>query len=152
MIEDYLKNHSFFHNWKAEHIQSILDSCNLETYPRNYRLIEEGFWAEKFFIIVSGLVEIKSMDISLQFLGPGEIVGWSWLVPPYTWSFSAQTIKETITISFNTSKVQQIMDQNKEIETLIYKNMFFVVANRLKIARQKIVEMHVSKSSNRKIK
>ncbi|MCS7244204.1 MAG: cyclic nucleotide-binding domain-containing protein [Candidatus Calescibacterium sp.] len=145
MIEDYIKNHTFFHNWKQEYIDKIVDISSLETYPKNHRIISEGFYADKFYIIIAGLVEIKSMDIVLQMLGPGEVIGWSWLVPPYTWNFSVDTIKETIVVSINSEKLKKIFESNREIECLIYKSMFFVVSNRLKISRQKIVELCISK-------
>ncbi len=141
MVDSYIKNHSFFHGWDDKYLQNIIDISHLRTFPKDYRIIEEGFYADKFFIIVSGLVEVKSMDIVLQILGAGEVVGWSWLIPPYTWNFSVDTIKETICIVIDTEKLKEIFKKEKEIELLIYKSMFFVVSNRLKGARQKIVEL-----------
>lgn len=145
MIENYIKNHSFFHGWKEEYINHIIEISSLQTFPKNQRIIEEGFFARFFYIIVTGLVEVKEMDIVLQMLGPGEVVGWSWLIPPYTWNFSVDTVKDTIAIVIDSEKLKELFLKNKEIECLVYKSMFFVVTNRLRGSRQKIVELCLKK-------
>ncbi|MFN4220068.1 MAG: Crp/Fnr family transcriptional regulator [bacterium] len=148
MIIDFIKNHSFFHGWKEEYLEKILEISSLETFPKGHRIINEGFSADKFYIIVNGLVEIKSMDVSLQLLGAGEILGWSWLIYPYVWNFSAECVKETIAVSIDAEKLRKIFEEIKEIECLIYKNMFNIVSNRLKSARQKIIELSIHGQSN----
>ncbi len=144
MIIDFIKNHYFFHNWKEEYINLILEISSIKTFPKNTRIINEGFFADSFFIIVNGLVEVKYMDIVLQVLGSGEVIGWSWLIYPYTWSFSVDTVKDTVTISIDAEKLRNLFNEYKEIECNIYKSMFSIVSNRLKSARQRIVE-HILK-------
>src|SRR3954469_17031824 len=58
------------------------------------RLFREGGVADRFWLLHSGAVAIDFPvpgrgDIVIERLGPGTVVGWSWLRPPYRWRFGA---------------------------------------------------------------
>ncbi|MCS7165891.1 MAG: hypothetical protein RMJ51_06450 [Candidatus Calescibacterium sp.] len=74
---DYIKNHTFFHEQKEEYTEKIIEISSPEAFSKDHRITNEGFGDDKFFTIVSGPVEAKSMDIPLQVLR----MIWSSLIP-----------------------------------------------------------------------
>ena len=36
---------------------------------------------------------------SIETVGPGHVVGWSWLVPPYRWHFDARALEPVATVA-----------------------------------------------------
>ncbi len=61
------------------------------------QLAREGELADALYLIQSGHVAIEihregQGSIRLQTVGPGEIVGWSWLLPPHRWQFDARAV------------------------------------------------------------
>lgn len=63
MTLDYIKNHTFFHDQKERCTDKNKEISLEGAFQRNYRIVNEGFGVDKFFVIVSGAVEDKSMDI-----------------------------------------------------------------------------------------
>ena len=58
------------------------------------RLFVEGDPADRFWIVRHGQVGLEvtapgAGQLIIETLGPGAVVGWSWLVAPYRWSFDA---------------------------------------------------------------
>jgi len=70
------------------------------------RLFREGDEANTFFLVRSGLVSLETYvpnrgSVTVVTCGPGEIVGWSWLVPPYKWRLSARVVENVRAVEFD---------------------------------------------------
>ena len=71
--------------------------ARLHVFYPGERLLSEGDAADEFFLIRRGAVAIETEvpgrgTVTLETLGPGEILGWSWLVPPYRSAFGARAL------------------------------------------------------------
>lgn len=58
-------------------------------------LFAEGASADTFYLIRRGHASIEVHApgrgaLVIETLGPGEVVGWSWLIEPYRWTFDAR--------------------------------------------------------------
>lgn len=60
----------------------------------SFHLIREGRVAVGVFAPESGLVTVETK-------GPGQVIGWSWLFPPYRWHYDAEAIEPVATIQFD---------------------------------------------------
>jgi len=70
------------------------------------RLFREGDPADTFFLVRHGLVALEQYVpnrgvLTVDTAGPGEIVGWSWLVPPHRWQLSARAVEQTRAVEFD---------------------------------------------------
>jgi len=61
------------------------------------------------FLVVPG-----GPALPIQILGAGEALGWSWLFPPYQWSFSAVTAAPTEVISFGAAFLRETAEKDIE--------------------------------------
>ena len=65
------------------------------SFPRDTRIFDEGREADRFWILRTGSV---ALDLNvpgrpapiIETLGPGELLGWSWLVAPHAWQLGAR--------------------------------------------------------------
>jgi hypothetical protein len=65
------------------------------SFPAGARIFEEGSKADRFWIIRTGMVTLDvhipgRRAATVDALGPGQLLGWSWLVPPHTWQLGAE--------------------------------------------------------------
>jgi CRP/FNR family cyclic AMP-dependent transcriptional regulator len=70
------------------------------------RLFREGDPANTFFMVRQGLIALDAYvpnrgQVTVVTCGPGEIVGWSWLVPPYQWRLTARVIEAVRAVEFD---------------------------------------------------
>ncbi len=70
------------------------------------RLFREGDSADTFFLIRHGLAALETYvpnrgQSTVATIGPGEILGWSWLVPPHRWRLSARAVEDVRAVQFD---------------------------------------------------
>ncbi len=94
-IRDLLDGHPFFGDLPGPDLD-LIAGCGRNVHFRpNEVLFSEGEPADRFFVIRKGKVALEthappSGAVVVATLGPGEVVGWSWLFPPYEWHFDAR--------------------------------------------------------------
>jgi CRP/FNR family transcriptional regulator, cyclic AMP receptor protein len=71
-----------------EHLDLIAGCASNTGFDAGERLFRQGGAAEVFYLVRHGLVAIETHipnrgELTIETAGPGEIVGWSWLLPPY---------------------------------------------------------------------
>jgi signal-transduction protein with cAMP-binding, CBS, and nucleotidyltransferase domain len=107
-IEELIASHRFFKHIKPEYVQEMVGCASVRNYKTGDVLGSEGSPSDFFFTLLEGRVAIESYQpgldpVMLQTLHGGEIVGWSWLFPPYEWVFDAKALSDVRTIAFDAS-------------------------------------------------
>ena len=111
------------------------------------RLFDEGQHAERCWMIVRGCVAIDAnvpgrRPVIVQTLGPGEIVGWSWLIPPYRWHFGAVTVAPTTTIAVDTEKILALAENDPSFGYPLARHLLGMLLNRLQSTRARLLDMY----------
>jgi CRP/FNR family cyclic AMP-dependent transcriptional regulator len=95
-----------FADLEADELELIAGCAQNVVFDPGERLFAEGDAADTFFLVRHGLVALEQFVpnrglLTVQTVGPGEIVGWSWLVPPYRWQLGARTVEGVRAIAFD---------------------------------------------------
>src|SRR6266498_4260953 len=104
-LEKQNASHPLMRGIKPEHLK-VLAACAMPAEFKQGELIfREGDPANRFYLIRSGRVEleaeVKERDrMLIQTIGPGDVLGWSWLFPPYYWRFDARAATSVKAIFF----------------------------------------------------
>ena len=144
-LRSTLKQHPFFNNLDSKLITCIEESALIEKLGSHDYLFFEGDPSNHFYLILEGLVGIQVFAgeagfLNIQKLGPGEIIGWSWLLPPYTWFFSAEVLEPSRVVKFDGKKLRDICENNHDFGYEMAKRLTAVVTQRLSETRSKLVE------------
>jgi CRP-like cAMP-binding protein len=88
---------ALFRPLEPAHRALIAASAVHENHPAGTRLFHEGQTAEHCWVVLSGCVALDAVvpgrgTATIQGVGPGELLGLSWLVPPYKWHFGATVV------------------------------------------------------------
>ncbi len=105
-LEPLIAEHPFFKNLEKSYLELIVGCASNVRFDAGQFIFREGEEANQFYIVRQGKVVIESCPpgrkpISLQTFSDGEILGWSWLVPPYHWQFDAKAVELTRAITFD---------------------------------------------------
>jgi CRP-like cAMP-binding protein len=101
--------------------------------------------ANRFYLIENGTVilEAPSFDDSpvlIETLSAGDLLGWSWLFPPYRWHFDARATGPTTAIFFYGTVLREYCEKEPSLGYELFKRMSEVMIRRLQSARDKLSE------------
>jgi CRP/FNR family transcriptional regulator, cyclic AMP receptor protein len=100
-LEDILAWHPFWNKLPRQYFPLLIECATVERYRSGEPIFKKGYDAERFFLIHHGKVVLEATYVSgeglitIQTLGAGEALGWSWLFPPHQWQFSARAVEPT---------------------------------------------------------
>jgi CRP-like cAMP-binding protein len=111
------------------------------------RLFNEGGRADRFWIIRSGTV---ALDIRVpgrrspvvERLGFGELVGWSWLFPPYSWQLGATAVTPVRAYEFDATAVRSMCADDPELGREVAQWIGKVLAHRLQATRTRLLDLY----------
>src|SRR5271163_833986 len=123
----------------------ILAECSMHaSFEAGTQVVETGEPANCFYLIVSGLVALETpgdySPLRVQTIGPGDVLGWSWLFPPYCWHFDAIAKEHTEAIFFYGSRLRQECDRNHDFGYELFKRMSQILVSRLQTTRERWIE------------
>jgi CRP/FNR family cyclic AMP-dependent transcriptional regulator len=109
------------------------------------RLFTENTPATGCWLIHRGQVVIETLvlgrgPMSIETLGPNELVGWSWFVPPYRWRFTAVARTQVSAVELDTDLLRATARENPEFGYALSQQMLAVVAQRLQHTRKRLVD------------
>ncbi len=112
-------------------------------------LARAGDPAHAFYLIQSGHVGIGSHlgergAVRIQTLGPGDVVGWSWLLPPHEWQFDARAVDSVHGLLFDAAWLREQCEQDHELGYHLLKELLAVVTRRLGACR--IIQLDIYNS------
>jgi CRP-like cAMP-binding protein len=135
-----------------EHRARLLGIAQEVKLPEGTRIFEEGRLADRFWIIQSGTVTLDidvpgRRPVVIENLGFGELVGWSWLFPPYLWQLGAEAMTLVRAQEFNASMVRMMMDADPALGSAIGQWVGRVLAHRLHAARIRLLDLYAPHGS-----
>lgn len=108
--------------------------------------------ADRFYVIETGrmAVEIdtpRKGPLVISTVGPGGILGVSWMLPPYRWTFDARAVEPTTALMVDAACLRDTCDEDPAIGYELYKRFAAVIHDRLVAARLQMVDLYGSGAS-----
>ena len=80
--------------------------------------------------------------ITIQTIGTGEALGWSWLFPPYRWHFSARSIDGTDAVAFDAQALREKTEENHDFGYDIAMRIAQIMLQRLQATRMQLLDFY----------
>jgi CRP-like cAMP-binding protein len=147
-LKEAITNHSFFHGMKPGHLTVLTEGAKAVHYEAGDVLFREGEAANQFYLIESGKIALEAHEpadgtVLVQTLGAGEVLGWSWLFPPFVWHFQARAIEPTKAIILNGAHLLIAAEHNHDFGYELTKRIAQVVIHRLQNTRKQLLALQV---------
>src|SRR5262245_3835216 len=109
--------------------------------------MKEGEPAGDFYVIRSGDVALETFvpqrgALTIETLHDGDLVGWSWLVPPYRTTFDARALDQTRTVSFDGACLRGKCEEDHELGYELMKRFTNVIVGRLQSTRLRLLDVY----------
>ncbi|SDH59769.1 Cyclic nucleotide-binding domain-containing protein [Lentzea fradiae] len=126
---------------------AIAGVSRIETYRSGTRLFDEGAPADRCWVVLSGCVVLDAADpaggrVALQGIGPGELVGLSWLVPPHRWHFGGSVVSPTRAVAIDTAAVRELADDDPALGYRLSLVLLASMVERLHTTRLRLLDRH----------
>jgi CRP/FNR family transcriptional regulator, cyclic AMP receptor protein len=146
-IEQILGEQPFFAGFAREHAALVAGCARNRRFDPGAYLLREGEPANEFFLIRHGKVALEIVapgQAPLVFgtVGEGEIVGASWLLPPYRWAFDARAIELTRAIGIDAACLRGKCDADHDLGYEMMKRFLPVVVQRLQATRLQMLDIY----------
>ncbi len=143
-IKEILKEHSFFKDLKPEYLDFIAGCASNVVFREGETILKEGEDANKFCLIRHGKIAIdiplsKERGITIQTIKDGDILGWSWLIPPHNYRFNARAVTETRAISFDGKCLREKCESKPDLGYELLKRLAAVFISRLEMTRMQVI-------------
>jgi CRP/FNR family transcriptional regulator, cyclic AMP receptor protein len=136
-----------FEGLPYEVVASIADCAHPAHAAVGEVLFREGEPADRFYVLLSGGV---SLSVHLPGRGHehidtvrgGDVVGWSWLFPPYQWHFDGRVLVDSELLVVNGACVRGKCDADPRLGYLLMQRFAEVIHRRLQGTRLRLLDLH----------
>jgi CRP-like cAMP-binding protein len=145
-IDQYLPEHPFFQGLD-DSITALLAGCASNVHVRRGEFVfHEGEPADHFYVLRRGMVAIEvrtpARGVVLDTLQDGDVMGWSWMVPPYRWTFDARATAETSAVAFDAACLRAKFDADPHVGYELTKRFVGVMNQRLQSDRIRLLDIY----------
>lgn len=142
-----LAGHQFLHGMPTEDVAILAGMSSLVTYPAGHRLFDTGGVARHFWLVRAGQVALELYlpgrgRVVIETIGRGEMVGLSWLTPPYQWEYVCRAMQPTEAFQFDAAAVQRHCDSDPAFGYEFHRRVIAVVVKRLQATRARLIEVY----------
>jgi len=136
---------------------TLLADCAMAVHFKTGELIfREGELANRFYLIETGKVILESSGTSgdpviIDKVGAGDLLGWSWMFPPYVWHFTARAVERTAAIFFYGTILREYCERDHSLGYELFKRMSAVMVKRLQAAREKMLAIDPTQTTLRPV-
>jgi CRP/FNR family transcriptional regulator, cyclic AMP receptor protein len=137
--------HPFLTGISERHRGIFLHGAKEQEFAPGEIIFREGEPANALFLIETGEVVLEALSpgnrrTPIQTLGAGEVLGWSWLFPPFAWHFQARATQPTRVICCDGGHLLVQAEEDPRFGYDVMRRIAQILIHRLEAARQRLVK------------
>lgn len=142
-----MKGNNFFQGLPDSDLEHFAPCVSFKSFEPGQVIIRDGDPADCFHILRLGTVAIELTvpprgRLPLQTLGAGDILGWSWAVPPYRWSFDARATALVRTLAVDAILLRDHCNTDPAFGYRLMQRIIRVMAGRITAARLQMLDLY----------
>jgi len=146
-LKPILAAHPFFQDLEPRYLQLIAGCASNVRFEAGQFIFHEGEEANHFYLIRHGRVALEIVtsergSITIQTLGEGDVLGWSWLFPPYRWHFDARATTLTRAIALDGKCLRTKCEDDHDLGYELVKRFAHVIMQRLQATRLQLLDVY----------
>ncbi|WP_326600204.1 Crp/Fnr family transcriptional regulator [Streptomyces sp. NBC_01803] len=130
----------------ADYRERLMGLAREVSFGQGERIFEEKGRADRFWIIRSGTVTLDlrlagPRPTAVSSLDTGDLLGWSWLFPPYEWDFGAEALSPVRAYEFEGAAVQAVCDEDAAFGYALLRVIAEILAHRVRAERTRLLDL-----------
>jgi CRP-like cAMP-binding protein len=146
-LEPILAEHPFFHDLEPQYLQLVLGCAGNVRFKAGDFLFREGQEANHFYLLRHGRVALQVYvpqrgPMTVETIDAGEVLGWSWLFPPYRWQFDAQALELVRAVAFDGRCLRDKCAEDHDLGYSLMQRFAQVMTQRLQATRLQLLDLY----------
>jgi CRP/FNR family cyclic AMP-dependent transcriptional regulator len=142
-VESLIRKHPFLKDLSPHQYRLLADSAMRTQFRAGDVIFQQGDPANRFYLIQHGKVAVEAWlkdrgTITIETLVGGDVLGWSWLFPPYYWQFGACALEDTDAVFIYGTPLREECESDHELGYELIKRASAVMLERLQATRRRL--------------
>ena len=127
---------------------ALLADCAMAAhFETGQTILREGEFANRCYLVETGKVVLESggsvgEPLVIETIGAGDLLGWSWMFPPYVWQFTARAVEPASAIFFYGAMLREYCEKDHSFGFELLKRISAVMVKRLQAAQKQMLSLH----------
>ena len=148
-LDRIVREHPFFAGVDPGFCELVCGCARNVRFEADRFLLQEGEPADEFYLLRHGRVGLQVTTpgrgpITYLTLGEGEVVGLSWLIPPYRWTYDAKALELVRAIGINANCLRAKCEADHDLGYEMMKRFVPVLVERLHATRLQVLDIYGS--------
>ena len=146
-LERVLITHPFFQDMEDRHLQLVVGCASNVRFNAGQFIFRDGEEANHCYLIRQGKVALEAFTsergpITILTLGESDLLGWSWLFPPYRWKFDARAAELTRAIALDGKCIREKAEQDHDLGYELMKRFARIMERALQATRMQLLNLY----------
>lgn len=142
-----LSYQSLFAGLAPEALNEIAGHTDNVCFEAGQQILAEGGSAATLYVLQRGKVVLSARSpgrghLLVQTLGPGEVLGLSWLIPPYQWHFDAHAVDFVEALAVDAPSIRERMASDPAFGFEMLMRLVPVLVERLQQTRIRLLDLY----------
>jgi CRP-like cAMP-binding protein len=146
-LERILAEHPFFEGMPETHLDTLVGCAKNVTFETGQFLFRTGQQADSFYVIRHGRVAVESAApgrgaVAIETVADGDVLGWSWLFPPYRWHFDARATSFVRAFVLDGACLRDKCEKDPGLGFALVRRFASVVVQRLEATQMQLMDVY----------
>jgi CRP/FNR family cyclic AMP-dependent transcriptional regulator len=146
-IKNLIQEHPFFAGLDAAYLELIAGCASNAHFVAGEYLFHEADPASQFYLLRTGRVRLETAvpgraPVVLETIQAGEVLGWSWLFPPYLWRFDGVAAESVRATAFDGKCLRGKCEENHDLGYELAMRAAQIMMQRLQAARLQLLDVY----------
>jgi CRP-like cAMP-binding protein len=146
-LTQVLREHSFLSGLSDGQLDLLVGCATNAHFNEGAYILHEGQLANKFYLIRAGRVALETDvvghgHITIQTLGKGDVLGWSWMIAPFRIHFTGRALSEVRALALDAECLRKKCEEDHTFGFEIMKHLTQVIHRRLDATRTQLLDLY----------
>jgi len=146
-LEPRIAEHPFCAGLDQGAVAALAACATTAHFDTGQYVLAEGGEAHGFYLLLGGHVALETHAgargrIPIETIASGEVLGWSWLFPPYRWSFSGRAVEPVEAIVIDGACLREACDADPRLGYELMQRFARVIVERLQATRLQLLDVY----------
>ena len=146
-LDRIIHSHDFFAGLDEQFLKLVVGCAKNVRFESGQYLFREGGPADQFYLVREGRVALEitapgRSAVSFLTVNEGEVVGVSWLIPPYLWTYDGRAIGLVRAIALDAKCLRDKCEVNHDLGYEMMKRVVPILIRRLHATRLQALDLY----------
>jgi CRP/FNR family cyclic AMP-dependent transcriptional regulator len=150
-LDTLLADLPFFAGLEPERLTLLAGCAGNTHFSAGDYLFRQGEPADVFYVVRQGSVALETFvptrgPVLIETIEAGEVIGWSWLFPPYRWHLDARALTDVRATGFDGACLRGKCEADPTLGYALLQRVVRVMSTRLHSARVRLLDLYGTRS------